>query len=60
MTLAISREERQFIYGWFNAMLARELSDEQLNALQAGEFDDFLHTSANWVLPNRLQNFKQK
>lgn len=41
MTLAISREERQFIYGWFNAMLARELSDEQLNALQAGEFDDF-------------------
>ncbi|QLB19666.1 molecular chaperone TorD [Mannheimia granulomatis] len=37
----LSREERQFSYRWFNAMLARELSDEQLNALQAGQFDDF-------------------
>lgn len=41
MTLAISREERQFIYGWFNAMLARELSDEQLNALQAANLTIF-------------------
>ncbi|VEI76355.1 Chaperone protein TorD [Mannheimia haemolytica] len=41
LKLDISREERQFIYAWFNAMLARELSDEQLNALQAGEFNDF-------------------
>ena len=37
----LSREERRFIYGWFNAMLARELSDEQLSSLQAGKFDDF-------------------
>ncbi|EXI61419.1 hypothetical protein MHD_09085 [Mannheimia granulomatis] len=37
----LSREERQFTYRWFNAMFARELSDEQLNALQAGQFDDF-------------------
>lgn len=37
----LSAEERQFVYHWFNAMLARELSDEQLNALQEGKFDDF-------------------
>lgn len=37
----LSAEERQFVYHWFNAMLARELSDEQLNALQEGQFDDF-------------------
>lgn len=37
----LNREERQFIYRWFNTMLARELSDEQLNVLQAGQFEDF-------------------
>lgn len=55
----ISREERQFIYAWFNAMLARELSGEQLNAYKRANLTIFLHTSANWVLPSRLQNFKQ-
>lgn len=54
----LSREERRFIYGWFNAMLARELSDEQLNALQAGKFDDFFTFLAELGFEQDIANFQ--
>ena len=35
------REEHQFIYRWFSNLLGRELTDAQLQSLQAGEFTPF-------------------
>lgn len=35
------REEHQFIYRWFSNLLGRELTDAQLQSLQAGEFTRF-------------------
>ncbi|WP_315569201.1 molecular chaperone TorD [Haemophilus parahaemolyticus] len=35
------KEEYQFIYRWFSNILGRELTDAQLQSLQAGEFTPF-------------------
>ena len=35
------KEEYQFIYHWFSNILGRELTDAQLQSLQAGEFTPF-------------------
>lgn len=57
-TECLSCEERQFSYRWFNAMLARELSDEQLNALQAGQFDDFFAFLSELGLNEEVATFQ--
>lgn len=40
-TQLLSSEERLFCYRWFHSLLAKELSETQLQALQAGQFCSF-------------------
>ncbi|MDH2998616.1 molecular chaperone TorD [Pasteurellaceae bacterium LFhippo2] len=53
-------EERRFIYTWFSNLLGRELSDEQLQSLQAGTFEPFFAFMAELGFEQQVANFQQK
>lgn len=60
MTLNLTNEERIFIYDWFRNLLGQELSDKQLQDLQAGKFEPFLSFMTELGFANYTAKFRQE
>lgn len=56
--MELSAQERSFIYRWFNYLLERELSDEQLQALQAGRFESFFAFMTELGFADQVAKFR--
>lgn len=56
--LDLSKDERQFIYQWFGSLLSGELTDEQINHYQAGDFDSLFHFLAELGFHRQIDKIK--